>query len=89
MSKLQEIKDRNEHFQKNLKGQHPFNSQLISEHRQKTYVMQAGLNDANAENENSKKKENNNENNGESNLKFEIDPQCYQLLNDIANFRLG
>ena len=36
-----------------------------------------------------KKKENNNENNGESNLKFEIDPQCYQLLNDIANFRLG
>ncbi len=51
--------------------------------------MQAGLNDANAENENSKKKENNNENNGESNLKFEIDPQCYQLLNDIANFRLG
>jgi hypothetical protein len=36
--------------------------------------MQAGLNDANAENENAKKKENNNENNGESNLKFEIDP---------------
>ena len=74
MTKLQEVKDRNEHFQKNLKGQHPFNSQLISEHRQKTYVMQAGLNEVTTENENSKKKEINNDNNGEPNLKFEIDP---------------
>jgi hypothetical protein len=39
--------------------------------------MQAGLNEASVENENAKKKENNHENNGDSNLKFEIDPQCY------------
>lgn len=39
--------------------------------------MQAGLDEVTNDNENSKKKENNHDNNGESNLKFEIDPQCY------------
>lgn len=39
--------------------------------------MQAGLNEVSTENENLKKKDANHDNNGESNLKFEIDPQCY------------
>lgn len=55
------VKERNDHFQKNLKNQQQFNNELANDHKQKTNALQ------------NKGEKNEKEDNGGGAVKYEAD----------------
>lgn len=79
--RLNEVKERNQHYAKIVSGQSRFNPQLSQEHRAKTNNMKGAIDkggDGEAE-----------DNEGEHQIKYEMDPVCVQILKDVQAFRLG
>ena len=76
------IKERDQHYKKNLQGQQQFNNQLAADHKQQTDKIRAAVGGRAADADDPVA-------GAEQAVKYDSDPQVIQLLNDVVNFRLG